>query len=49
MGLEVCTCIKFFLVVIIFMFIEVDNIIELFFHLSEEEFVVSMAESSKSM
>ena len=32
-----------------FMFIEVDNIIELFFRLSEEEFVVSMAESSESM
>ena len=47
---EVCACIKLVVVIVmIFMFIEVDNIVMLFFRLSEEEFVVSMAESTEAM
>ena len=52
LSFEVCACIKFVLVVIVvmeFMLIEVDNIVMLFFCLSEEEFVVSVAESTESM
>ena len=50
MVFEVCACIKLVVVIVmIFMFIEVDNIIMLFFRLSEEEFVVSVAESTESV
>ena len=50
MVFEVCACIKLVVVIVmIFMFIEVDNIVVLFFCLSKEEFVMSMAESTESV